>query len=114
MIFIVLYISIVERTKEIGILRAIGAQKKDIKHMFMYEAGILGLIGGVIGVVFAILVTLLTNVITEITMDASLMNIHFLYILLGILISISISIFAGIAPSIKASQLDPIESLRFE
>ena len=114
MIFIVLYISIVERTKEIGILRAIGAQKKDIKKMFMFEAGMLGFLGGLIGSFFALIIGILTNTITSVSLGASLMSTHILYLFLGVFLSLLVSILAGIAPAIRASNLDPIESLRHE
>lgn len=114
MIFVVLYISVSERTKEIGILRAIGAQKKDIRNMFIFEAGILGIAGGIIGVIFTILVTVVTNTITNISLDAALITYYIPYYILGIMLSIIVSILAGIAPSMKASDLDPVDALRYE
>ncbi len=114
MIFIVLYISIVERTKEIGILRAIGAQKKDIRRMFIFEAAMLGLAGGTIGVFISILITVLTNSITGISLETNLISYNVLYYLFGLLLSVLVSLLAGIAPSLKAADLDPVESLRFE
>ncbi|MBU1093039.1 MAG: ATP-binding cassette domain-containing protein [Firmicutes bacterium] len=114
MIFVVLYISVTERTKEIGILRAIGAQKKDIRKMFIFEATILGVAGGVIGVIFTLVVTIVTNTITNISLDAILISYHLPYYALGIMLSVIVSILAGIAPSMKASELDPVDALRYE
>ncbi len=114
MIFIVLYISIVERTKEIGILRAIGAQKKDIRRMFIFEAAMLGVTGGIIGTVFAIIVTILTNSITSLSLQTTLISYNVFYYVMGILLSVFVSVLAGISPSIKASDLDPVEALRYE
>ena len=114
MIFIVLYISIVERTKEIGILRAIGAQKKDIRKMFIFEAAMLGVAGGIIGTVFAIIVTILTNSITSLSLQTTLISYNVFYYVMGVLLSVFVSVLAGISPSIKASDLDPVEALRYE
>lgn len=114
MIFIVLYISIVERTKEIGILRAIGAQKKDIRKIFIFEAGMLGVAGGLIGIIFAVIVTVTTNTLTAMTLETHLISYNVFYYVMGVLLSVFISVLAGIAPSIKAADLDPVEALRYE
>ncbi len=114
MIFIVLYISVHERMKEIGILRSIGARKKDIQKMFLFEAGMLGLIAGVMAVGVCFILSLATNLVCLSTLKYSLISYHIGYYLLGILLSIIISVCAGIAPAIKASDLDPVESLRAE
>ncbi len=114
MIFVVLYISIIERTKEIGILRAVGAQKTDIRKMFIFEAGMLGLMGGVIGCTFSLIISIMTNIITHVSLQNALISYHVLYYILGLLISLFVSILAGIAPAMKASDLDPVESLRYE
>ncbi len=114
MIFIVLYISVTERIKEIGILRSIGARKKDIKRMFIYEAGIMGLIGGIMAVATCFVLSLIVNIICSITLSYTLISYNILYYLLGLALSIGISILAGIAPSMRASDLDPVECLRAE
>ncbi|MFH0993532.1 MAG: FtsX-like permease family protein, partial [bacterium] len=114
MIFIVLYISIVERTKEIGILRAIGARKRDISSMFIWEAGIIGLAGGVMAVLFSIAITVTTNAITELSLQTSLIAYSIPYYLLGLVLSFIVSILAGISPAVKAADLDPVVALRFE
>lgn len=114
MIIVVLYISVVERTKEIGILRAIGARRKDIKRIFFAEAALLGLSSGIIGVLIAAIVGLLGNNVMEKVFDAKLINVNVGYMLLGIGISVGISIVAALFPSSKAAKLDPMESLRYE
>ncbi|MGE7842147.1 ATP-binding cassette domain-containing protein [Lysinibacillus sp. NPDC093712] len=114
MIIVVLYISVVERTKEIGILRAIGARRKDIKRIFFAEAAVLGLSSGIIGVVIAAIIGLVGNNVMEKVFEAKLINVSVGYMLLGIGISVCISIVAALFPSSKAAKLDPMESLRYE
>ncbi|HFR4150315.1 TPA: ATP-binding cassette domain-containing protein [Bacillus cereus] len=114
MIIVVLYISVVERTKEIGILRAVGARRKDIKRIFFAEAAVLGLSSGIIGVVIAAIVGFVGNNVMEKVFDAKLINVSVGYMLLGIGISVGISIVAALFPSSKAAKLDPMESLRYE
>ncbi|MBC1402728.1 ATP-binding cassette domain-containing protein [Listeria booriae] len=114
MIVVVLYISVVERTKEIGILRAIGARRKDIKRIFFVEAAIIGIASGVIGVIIAALIGFFGNNIMEGMFDARVINVSFLFMLIGIAISFIISILAAVLPASKAANLDPMESLRYE
>ena len=114
MVFIVLYISVSERMKEIGILRAIGARRSDIKKMFVFEAGMLGLIGGVLAVAICLVITIMANIICLSTIKYSLISYNVIYYVLGIAMSVVIGILAGIAPSTRASDLDPVESLRAE
>ncbi|WP_100488358.1 ATP-binding cassette domain-containing protein [Sporolactobacillus pectinivorans] len=112
MIIVVLYISVTERTKEIGILRALGARRKDIRHLFFSEAGLLGLLSGVLGVIIAYLAALLGNSLAKPHIHTSILNVNVPYIIFGIAISVLISVIAGLAPSAKAANLDPVESLR--
>lgn len=114
MIVVVLYISVVERTKEIGILRALGARRKDIKRIFFVEAAIIGIASGVIGVVIAALIGFIGNNIMEGMFDARVINVSFIFMLIGIGISFIISILAALLPASKAANLDPMESLRYE
>ncbi|MCO7127334.1 ATP-binding cassette domain-containing protein [Sporolactobacillus shoreicorticis] len=112
MIIVVLYISVSERTKEIGILRAIGARRRDIRHLFFSEASLLGLFSGVIGVALAFIAAAIGNYFAQPHMHVSLLNVTPGFVLFGLLISVGISVIAGLAPSSKAANLDPIESLR--
>ncbi|SFG99128.1 FtsX-like permease family protein [Sporolactobacillus nakayamae] len=112
MIIVVLYISVTERTKEIGILRAIGARRKDIRHLFFSEASLLGLFGGAVGVGLAFIAAAIGNHIARPHMHVSILNITPGFVLFGLIASIGISVIAGLAPSSKAANLDPVDSLR--
>jgi putative ABC transport system permease protein len=114
MILVVLYISVVERTKEIGILRAVGARKKDIKRIFFAESALLGLFSGLIAVIGATAISMILNTIFSTIFDVKLINVTGYYVGFGMMASTVISIVAGLLPSAKAAKLDPIESLRFE
>ncbi|WP_100489135.1 ATP-binding cassette domain-containing protein [Sporolactobacillus pectinivorans] len=112
MIIVVLYISVTERTKEIGILRALGARRKDIRHLFFSEASLLGLFSGAIGILIAFIAAAIGNYFARPHMHVSLLNITPGFVLFGLIASIGISVIAGLAPSSKAANLDPVESLR--
>lgn len=114
MIFIVLYISVIERTKEIGIIRAIGGRKKDIQLIFNFEALMLGTMGGLIGCIISLLVSGITNIITNASIGYSLISYNVLYYLVGLLSCVIISSLSSIAPSIYAANMDPVEALRNE
>jgi len=104
----IMLVSVTERTKEIGVRRAIGARRADIIMQFLLEASMLTGAGGIIGVIFGFLISLLLN--------AVLMPSHvpLLYVFIGFSVSVAIGLIAGIYPAFKASRLDPIEALRYE
>ena len=115
MIAIITYISVLERTKEIGILRAIGASKKDIKRVFYAETIIEGLIAGILGVVIAFLLCGIINVIVsflaKIDGIASMSPINAIVL---VLLSVGLNVLAGARPASMAAKKDPVESLRSE
>lgn len=115
MIGIITYISVLERTKEIGILRAIGASKKDISRVFNAETFIIGLISGLIGIGITVALNIPISMIIE---DMSgVANVSSLPVAGGIvlvLISLVLTIIAGLIPSRIASKKDPVEALRSE
>lgn len=114
MILTVLFISVVERTNEIGILKAIGARRKDISRIFVSEAFLIGIFSGLIGMFIAFILTLLINKLSTNLFDFNVLGLSYKYLLIGIGLSVSISVVAGIIPSSRASKLDPVESLRQE
>ena len=114
MILVVLYISVVERTSEIGVLKAIGARRKDIRRIFVTEAFLIGVAGGLTGVLGAFIIQTIGNIVTQNMFDVDVSIMTFNYAFFGIMTSIIISILAGLFPSGKAAKLDPIESLRHE
>ena len=114
MIIIVQYVSIVERTKEIGILRSIGGRRKDILYLFLFESLILGSIGGMLAVSVSYLLAGITNIICYISTKCIFISFNPIWYLIGFMVSVLVSILAGITPARKASSLDPITCLRSE
>ena len=115
MIGIITYISVLERTKEIGILRAIGASKRDVVRVFTAETIIEGLVAGVIGVVMAALLCLAINPIIKSVADVdNLARVSLIQSLILIAISVGLTMLAGYSPAKRASRKDPVEALRSE
>ncbi len=115
MIGIITYISVLERTKEIGILRAIGASKKDISRVFNAETVIVGLTAGLIGIGTTLLLIIPINMVIEHLTDIA--DLAFLPPYAGIIliiISVVLTMIAGLIPSRVASKKDPVEALRTE
>ena len=115
MIAIITYISVIERTKEIGILRAIGASKKDISRVFNAETLIEGLCAGIMGIIVTVLINIPTNIIIKKAVNIS--NIAKLPLngaIILIIISILLTVIAGFIPAKIASRKDPVEALRSE
>ena len=115
MIGIITYISVLERTKEIGILRSIGASKKDISRVFNAETFIVGLFAGVIGIIVTLLLNIPINVLIKhlsgINHIASLPVIGAIVL---IIISVTLTLIAGLIPARMASKKDPVVALRSE
>ncbi len=115
MIGIITYISVLERTKEIGILRAMGASKKDVSRVFNAETLIEGLTAGVIGILVTVILNIPINIIIKKIVNIS--NISKLPIggaIILVVISVLLTVIAGLIPSRMASKKDPVEALRSE
>ena len=115
MIGIITYISVLERTKEIGILRSLGASKKDISRVFNAETFIIGLTSGVIGIGVTVLITITSSIIVyNMTGIANIASLPVVGAIILIVISMILTIVAGLIPSRIASKKDPVEALRTE
>ena len=115
MIGIITYISVLERTKEIGILRAIGASKKDISRVFNAETFIVGLIAGLLGIGITILLNIpITKIIYAVTGVSVSVTLPPVGGVILVLISMFLTIIAGLIPARMASKKDPVEALRTE
>jgi len=116
MIGIITYISVLERTKEIGILRAIGASKKDISSVFNAETIIVGFCAGLIGILSTILLCVPINAIVHALTKIETINAHLpaLAAVILVLISMGLTVVAGLIPSGVAAKKDPVEALRTE
>lgn len=115
MIGIITYISVLERTKEIGILRSLGARRKDITRVFNAETFIIGLCSGLIGIVITYILLIPTNIILEnITDLADVAKLNLLHAMMLIAISLILTLIGGFIPATMASKKDPVIALRTE
>lgn len=115
MIGVITYISVLERTKEIGILRAIGARKKDISRVFNAETFITGLISGVLGIIITIILNIPINIIIKnLSGINNVSSLPPLAAIILIAISVFLTVVAGLIPSSYASKKDPVVALRSE
>ena len=115
MIGIITYISVLERTKEIGILRAIGASKRDVSNVFNAETVTIGLGAGVIGIVVTLLLEIPINLVLRIlTSTGAAAQLPVLGGVILVIISITLTFIAGLIPSSLAAKKDPVEALRTE
>jgi len=105
----IMLVSVTERTREIGVRKAIGAVRRDIVVQFLTEAMTLSGMGGVIGVAAGMLIALIVRKVSPLTTETPLWSI-----VVGLVVSISIGLFFGIYPAYKAAKLDPIDALRYE
>jgi len=102
-------VSVTERTREIGVRKALGARQRDILLQFLIESGSMALLGGAIGVVLGVGVGKLFTIFVGLPSDAPLWAV-----LLGLFMAASVGIFFGVYPASKAARLDPVAALRAE
>ena len=115
MIGIITYVSVVERTKEIGVLRSLGARKKDIRHLFNAETFLIGLFAGTFGVAVTYLLSLPINLLLKrLTGVGSLASLPFGQGLLMIAVSVALTLISGLIPASSAAKKDPVVALRTE
>ena len=115
MIGIITYISVLERTKEIGILRSIGASKKDVSRVFNAETLIIGLVAGLIGIVVTLLLNIPINmIIKSIVGISNISKLPTAGAIILVAISVGLTMIAGLIPARFAAKRDPVEALRTE
>ena len=113
-------ISLLERTQEIGIMRAIGASKRDVQKMFLVEASLIGLLGGVVGIGIGIMSGEIFNWVLNIfarALGGQPVNLFFYpgwFIIFIILLSFTVGLISGIWPARRASRLNPLQALRYK
>jgi putative ABC transport system permease protein len=106
----IMLVSVTERTREIGVRKAIGARRLDIVTQFLAEATALTGVGGIVGIVFAILATLLISALVPSLPS----EVPAWAVITGFVVSVAVGLFFGVWPAVKAARLDPVEALRYE
>ncbi|MDE6584388.1 MAG: FtsX-like permease family protein, partial [Anaeroplasmataceae bacterium] len=115
MIAIITYVSVVERVKEIGVIRSLGGRKKDVTHLFNAETFIIGLISGVFGIAVTYLISLILNIIVNsITGVYPIASLPIWQAAVMILVSILLTVVSGLIPARSAAKKDPVVALRTE
>jgi len=111
-----MYTSVLERTREIGIMKAIGAKNSDILQIFLLEAALLGLVGGIIGIVIGIGLSKIAAFFAGQLLKTTLIQAYFPpYLIFGALVfSVAVGIASGVLPAVQASKLKPVDALRYE
>ena len=116
MIAIITYVSVIERTKEIGVLRSIGARKKDISRVFNAETFIIGLVAGLFGVCVTVLLNIPINMLLSSLVEGigNIASLNIIHAIILVIISIGLTLISGFIPSKIAAKKDPVIALRSE
>ena len=115
MIGIITYVSVVERTKEIGVIRSLGGRKKDVANLFNAETFIIGLVAGLIGILVTYIISFIANIIIgSLTGIYTLVGLKWYQALIMVTISVVLTLVSGIIPSRSAANMDPVNALRTE
>jgi putative ABC transport system permease protein len=110
-----MYTSVLERTREIGVMKAVGAKRGDILTLFLLEASIIGIIGGLIGVILGVSISYGAGaIISALGFVLITIKVEFNLVLFSLIFSIIIGMISGILPAIKASKMQAIDALRYE
>ena len=111
-----MYTSVLQRTKEIGLMKAVGARNSQILFLFLIESGLYGLVGGLLGVVAGVSLAKIAEKVLQQFLGPAFMaiEINWFLVLGALLFSFLIGILSGIAPARRASKLNPVDSLRYE
>jgi len=109
-----MYTSVLERTRDIGIMKAIGAKNSDIMSIFLVESGLIGLVGGIFGVLIGSAMALIIGQFSKSAGFLLMIKIEPLVIIFGLLFAFFVGIISGILPAYQASKLKPVDALRYE
>jgi putative ABC transport system permease protein len=103
----IMFVSVTERTKEIGVRMAIGAPRRTILQQFLMESAVLCLLGGIIGLIIAFPLSLIVDQILPTAMPLGIVGI-------ALLISVFVGVVSGFLPAFRASRMNPVDALRYE
>ena len=111
-----MYTAVLERTREIGTLKAIGAKNSDVLLLFLFESGMLGLVGGAIGIALGFGISKAAEYIAAAALGTGLLKASFSWVLVAgaLFFSFTIGALSGVMPAIQASRLRPVDALRWE
>lgn len=105
----IMLVSVSERTREIGVRKAIGAKPRTIKNQFLFESVLIGQLGGIFGIILGIMIG---NIVSSLLKSSFI--VPWLWVIMGVFVCFIVGVVSGYAPAMKAAGIDPIEALRYE